>query len=283
MDGHIEEIGLINTLTVNRLSPPGAFLKLDNGEVLLPNKFVTEGLKPGDEVEAFLYTDSEDRIVATTQVPKGVLNDFVALEVVDVLPFGAFLDWGLDKHLLIPTNEMESPLQIGDVCVVKIVLDYRTNRLIGVSKLRAFMKSAPDLAGQDQVRGLVVKETPLGYNVLVDDQFVGLLYKNEVVNPPAIGAYVDCYVKKVREDGKIDLMLRLPGKDTIDDDAQSILNKLKANDGMLPFSDKSDPNEINAEFGLSKKAFKRAIGSLYKEKMIMMEPGKIRLIQPEAE
>ncbi len=261
-------IGIINELKVSRHSDYGAFLFYGEEEVLLPNKFVPEGLAEGDEVEVFVYTDSEDRLVATTQTPKGILNDFVALEVVDVAPFGAFLDWGLDKHLLVPNNEMERPMEIGNTYVVRILLDHRTNRLIGTSKLRAFMRPAENLEEREKVRALVTGKSELGYSMLIEDRYQGLVFHNEVIGKLNIGDYHDCYVKLVREDGKVDLMLRLPGKETIDSDAELVLNKLNENDGQLPFNDKSDPADINDFFGLSKKAFKRAIGTLYKNRTI---------------
>jgi predicted RNA-binding protein (virulence factor B family) len=271
-------IGIYNDLQVNRLTIHGAFLQFAEKEVLLPKKFVEDHLKPGDIIRVFVYTDSEDRLVATTQEPKGVLNEFVGLEVVDVLPFGAFLDWGLDKHLFVPNNEMDSLMAVGEVHVVKIVLDYQTNRLIGVGKIGAFVKPATDLEAQEKVRGIVAKRTDLGYKVLVDDRFSGLLYHNEVFVPLSVGDRITCFVKQVREDGRLDLILRLPGRETIDDDAAMILQKLKENDGILELSDKSDAGDIKNELGLSKKAFKKAIGSLYKLKLISISPNRVKLL-----
>jgi len=278
MSSSADGIGLFHDLVVLRLTVHGAFLKFGEVDVLLPKKFVTDDLQPDDIVHAFIYTDSEDRIVATTQEPKGILGDFVAMEVVDVLPFGVFVDWGLDKHLFVPSSEMESSIQTGETHVFKIVLDYRTNRLIGVNKIEAFLSSASELEEGEAVRGIVFKETELGYKVLVDDRYAGLLYKNEVFSPISTGDSITCYVKQVRDDGKLDLILRLPGKKTIDSDAELVLNRLTENGGMLELSDRTDPEIIKNELGLSKKAFKRAIGTLYRNKLIIINPQHIELV-----
>ena len=278
MSSEVDGIGLFHDLVVLRLTVHGAFLKFGEDDVLLPKKFVTDDLQPDDIVHVFIYTDSEDRIVATTQEPKGILGDFVAMEVVDVLPFGVFVDWGLDKHLFVPSSEMESSIQTGETHVFKIVLDYRTNRLIGVNKIEAFLSSASELEEGEAVRGIVFKQTELGYKVLVDDRYAGLLYKNEVFSPIAVGDSITCYVKQVRDDGKLDLVLRLPGKKTIDSDAELVLNQLNENDGVLELSDKTDPEIIKNKLGLSKKAFKRAIGTLYRNKLIIIKPQHIELV-----
>lgn len=279
MSSSADGIGLFHDLVVLRLTVHGAFLKFGEDDVLLPKKFVADDLKPDDIVHVFIYTDSEDRIVATTQEPKGIIGDFVALEVIDILPFGAFVDWGLDKHLFVPNSEMETSIQVGETHVFKIVMDYRTNRLIGVNKIEAFLSSAIELEEGEAVRGIVFKQTDLGYKVLVDDRYAGLLYKNEVFSPIAVGDSLNCFVKLVRDDGKLDLMLRLPGKKTIDSDAELVLERLNQNDGILALSDKSDPDVIKNELGLSKKAFKRAIGTLYKNKLIIINPQQIELVK----
>ena len=160
----------------------------------------------------------------------------------------------------------------------KIVLDYWTIRLIGVNKIEAFLSSASELEEGEAVRGVVFKQTELGYKVLVDDRYAGLLYKNEVFSPIAVGDSITCYVKQVRDDGKLDLVLRLPGKKTIDSDAELVLNQLNENDGVLELSDKTDPEIIKNKLGLSKKAFKRAIGTLYRNKLIIIKPQHIELV-----
>ena len=280
MSSSSDGIGVYNDLKVNRLTVHGAFLQFGEQEVLLPKKFVTEELKPDDIIRVFIYTDSEDRLVATTQEPKGILDDFVGLEVIDVMSFGVFMDWGLDKHLLVPNSEMDSLMEVGETHVVKIVLDHRTNRLIGVGKIGAYISPATDLEENEKVRGIVAKRTDLGYKVLVDDRYSGLLYHSEIFVPLAIGDVITCYVKQVREDGRLDLMMRLPGKDTIEGDAAIILQRLKDNNGVLELSDKSDPEVIKNELGLSKKAFKRAIGSLYKDRLVSISAKQVKLLEP---
>ncbi|MCB0504538.1 MAG: hypothetical protein KDC58_03455 [Cyclobacteriaceae bacterium] len=272
------EFGKSNTLKVNRMAPPGAYLQFNDEEVLLPNKYVSESLKVDDEVEVFVYKDSEDRLVATTLEPLAEVNEFAALEVVDVAPFGAFLNWGLEKHLLVPKSEMQEPMQIGKKYVVKLVLDHRTNRIVGVSKLGVFIRTDAEYETGQEIKALVVSPTDIGYKLLVDNMYWGLLYKNEVFKPIEQGDAINGFVKKVRDDGKLDISLRKPGKVTQEGDAELILKLLKEAGGQMAVSDKSDPETIKAVFGLSKKAFKKAIGTLYKQKQILIEPEKISIV-----
>lgn len=272
------EFGKSNTLKVNRMAPPGAYLQFNDEEVLLPNKYVSESLKVDDEVEVFVYKDSEDRLVATTLEPLAEVNEFAALEVVDVAPFGAFLNWGLEKHLLVPKSEMQEPMQIGKKYVVKLVLDHRTNRIVGVSKLGVFIRTDAEYETGQEIKALVVSPTDIGYKLLVDNMYWGLLYKNEVFKPIEQGEAINGFVKKVRDDGKLDISLRKPGKVTQEGDAELILKLLKEAGGQMAVSDKSDPETIKAVFGLSKKAFKKAIGTLYKQKQILIEPEKISIV-----
>lgn len=271
------QLGKTSTLKVNRMAPPGAYLQFNEVEVLLPNKYVSEDLKIDDEVEVFVYKDSEDRLVATTLKPLAEIDAFAALEVVDVAPFGAFLDWGLEKHLLVPKSEMQEPMQVGKKYVVKVVLDYRTERIVGVSKLGAFIDSSIDYEEGQEVEALVVGITEIGYKLLVNSCSWGLLYKNEVFQPVQQGDALTCFVKKVREDGKLDVTLRKPGRATQEGDAAHILNLLNEAGGQMAVSDKSDPETIKAIFGLSKKSFKKAIGTLYKQKLIVIDPEHIKL------
>lgn len=274
----IEGIGKISELEMVRASPHGVYLKFGKEEILMPNKYVPEGLEPGQSVSVFVYKDSEDRLVATNLTPAGILGDYVALEVVEMASFGAFMEWGLEKHLLVPNAEMAQMMEVGQKYVVRIMLDYKTERLIGVSKIEGFLEVPDNLIEGDAVRGLVYKKTDLGFNVIVDSQFIGLVYHNSIFEPIEIGQSIICYVDKVRTDGKIDLKLRQGGVENIDEDAQKLLDYLKLHDGESKLTDKSTPIEIQEEFGLSKKAFKRAIGSLYKQRLIELHPGEIKLI-----
>lgn len=259
------------------MAPPGAYLQFNDEEVLLPNKYVPENVEVDQEIEVFVYKDSEDRLVATTLKPLAEVDEFAALEVVDVAPFGAFMDWGLEKHLLVPKSEMQEAMQVGKKYVVKVVLDHRSNRIVGVSKLGVFIRTDADYEFGKEVKAFVVGETTIGYKLLVDDSYWGLLYKNEVFKPVKQGDALTGFVKKIREDGKLDITLRRPGKETQQGDAERILEMLKEAGGQMAVSDKSDPETIKAIFGLSKKAFKKAIGTLYKQKLITIKPEQIQL------
>jgi len=272
------DFGKMNTLTVNRFAPPGAYLQFNEEEVLMPNKYMTEGLAEGDEVEVFVYKDSEDRLVATTLKPLAQVGEFASMEVVDTAPFGAFLEWGLEKHLLVPKREMQDEMRVGNRYVVKVVLDHLTNRIVGVAKLNAFIFDDADYERGAEVDGLVVSQTDLGYKILVDSKYWGLLYGNEVFKNIEQGDAIKCFVRKVREDGKLDLSVRNPGEETQQTDADQIMELLKMNGGKMNVSDKSDPELIRETFGLSKKAFKKALGTLYKEKMILIEAQSIKVI-----
>ena len=273
-----EGIGKVSELEMVRTSPHGVYLKFGKDEILMPNKYVPEGLEPGQSVSVFVYKDSEDRLVATNLTPAGILGDYVALEVVEVAPFGAFMEWGLEKHLLVPNAEMAQKMEVGHKYVVRIMLDYKTERLIGVSKIEGFLEVPDNLIEGDEVRGIVYKKTDLGFNVVVDSQFIGLVYHNSIFTPIEIGQSIKCYVDKIRTDGKIDLKLRKGGLENIDEDAQIFLDYLNLHDGRSTLTDKSTPEEIQEKLGLSKKAFKKAVGSLYKRHLIELQPGEIKLI-----
>jgi predicted RNA-binding protein (virulence factor B family) len=274
----LDQLGNIGDLEVVRESPNGVYLKLGKDEVLLPNKYVPEGIEPGQSVNVFIYKDSEDRPVATTLTPLGVVGDFVALEVIEVVPFGAFMDWGLEKHLLVPNSEMAEKMEVGKKYVVKIVLDYKTERLLGVGKLESFLSVPDNLAEGEGVRGVIFKKTDLGFKVVVDSQFEGLLYHNSIYTALTIGDTLNCYVDKIRTDGKVDLRLKKVGIESIDSDAETLLEFLKSHDGVTALTDKSSPAEIQEKMGLSKKAFKRAVGSLYKKRLLEITDSGLKLI-----
>ena len=274
----VKGLGKYNELQMVRSSPHGVYLKIEEEEVLLPNKYVPEGLEPGQSIEVFVYKDSEDRLVATTLKPFGILDDYVALEMVGDAPFGAFMDWGLEKHLLVPSSEMAEQMEIGQKYVVRIMLDYKTERLIGVGKIDSFQEVPENIVEGDAVRGLVYKKTDLGFKVIVDAQFIGLIYHNSIFEPLEIGQTINCFIDKVRADDKIDLRLKRIGVEGIDVDAQKLLQYLEENDGSVDITDKSSPEQIKDTFGLSKKSFKRAVGSLYKKRLIELNPDGIKLV-----
>ncbi|MEN8248457.1 MAG: S1-like domain-containing RNA-binding protein [Bacteroidota bacterium] len=274
----LESIGKRSDLKVVRESPHGVYLQLGEEEVLLPNKYVPADTKPDDIINVFIYKDSEDRPVATTLTPIGEVGDYVALEVVATAAFGAFLEWGLEKQLLVPNSEMAQKMEVGKKYVVRIMLDYRTSRLIGVSKIEDFLKEIDLFEEGQKVSGLVYKKTDIGYKVVIDQKGIGLLYHNQVFKPFEIGQTVICYIDKVRDDNKIDLKLKPGGVDSIDEDAQRVLDYLQQNNGVIQLTDKSSPEDIKSELGMSKKAFKKAVGTLYKNRQVKLLPNEIKLV-----
>ncbi len=269
----MKELGLISNLSINRFTDFGAYLALsDGGEVLLPKGYLKGEEREGDMVEVFVYTDSEDRPVAVTQQPKALLDDFAVLEAKEVTKFGAFMDWGLPKDLFVPNAEMAKPMTPGEKYLVRVCADFRSNRLIGVSKYREFIYPAPkDYEPGNEVEGLIFEKTELGYKVLLEDRYEGLIYANEVFQPLEIGSFRKLWVKKRRDDGRIDLQILPTGRVKYDEGSEKILAILEEK-GFLPLHDKSDPGEIQAVLGMSKKHFKQCIGQLYKARQIAIGP-----------
>ena len=273
------KIGNTNQLTVARTSDFGLYLSSSQGDILLPNRYVSPEMEVGHTIDVFVYTDSEDRLVAVTDLPKAQVGEFAALRVKDVTPIGAFLDWGLEKDLLLPFKEQLYPVRAGQRVVVRVCLDPRTQRVIAVAKLQPFFQRDPaGLAEKQAVTALVFQETDLGYKVLVDQRYEGLIYRNEVFDALSMGDERPGYVKKVRNDGKLDVSLQPLGVAGIDAARETVLQKLSEAEGGLPYHDRSNPEDIQRAFGLSKKAFKRAVGGLYRDKKITLSEEGIRLI-----
>jgi uncharacterized protein len=274
------ELGKHNLLYVLRKTPPGLFLgDLQGGEVLLPNKYIPENIDVNDEIEVFIYKDSEDRIIATTLDPKIYLHEFAALRVKEVNDYGAFLDWGLEKDLMVPYREQTQRMRTGDYQVVYLYIDEETGRLAATNKVERYLDKGPvDLTEGEEVDLLVWMETDLGYNVIVNNRYKGLLYHDEIFKRIEIGDALKGFVKKVREDDKLDITIQKRGLESIDEGAQVVLEKLRATkEGMLKLSDKSSPEEIVEHFEMSKKTFKKAIGALYRQKIIRIENDGIYL------
>jgi hypothetical protein len=274
----MKELGLVSTLPINRFTDFGAYLALSSGEeLLLPKGYLIGEEKEGDLKEVFIYTDSEDRPVAVTQMPLAFLDDFAVLEAKVVTDFGAFMDWGLPKDLLVPKAEMGKNMIAGEKYLVKICVDHQTNRLIGVNKYRDFILDAPvEFSEGMEVTGLIFDETDLGYKVLVENKFEGLLFKNEVFQSIHIGEKRSVFIKNRRDDGKLDLQLLAPGREKYDEGSEKILSILEEK-GFLPLHDKSTPKEIQDILGMSKKHFKQCIGQLYRARMIQLLPDGISL------
>lgn len=266
------KLGDYNTMEVSRFTASGAYLKLDEEEALLPRRFVNPEMKAGDKIEVFIFTDSEDRLTATTQKPKARVGEFAYLKVIDTNKYGAFMDWGLDKDLMVPFSEQKDKMEKGRKYIVRIVHDYKSRRLIGTSKIRDFFKSnTSGLAPQQKVDLMVFGETELGIKVIIDNQYEGLLYKNEVFEPLGMGERTTGYIKKIREDGKLDVTLYKGGLDGIKEAETFILNRLKQEGGYLPYNDSTPPDTIRDQLLMSKKVFKKAIGSLYKSGTIIFQ------------
>jgi predicted RNA-binding protein (virulence factor B family) len=245
--------------------------------VLLPKGYLSGEEKEGDVVTVFVYTDSEDRPVAVTDTPHLLLDQFGVLTCKEVTSFGAFMDWGLLKDLFVPNAEMAKPMTPGQKYLIRLCLDYRSNRLIGVSKYREFLYPAPkDYEPGNECEGLIFEKTELGYKVLLEDRYEGLLYANEVFQDLTLGEMRKVWVKKRREDGKIDLQLLPFGRVKYEEGAEKILKMLQEK-GFLPLHDKSDPEAIQKVLGMSKKQFKQCIGQLYKAQEITIHDDGISL------
>lgn len=272
------KIGSYNDLVVERVVGYGLYLNPKEDEVLLPKKFVPENAAPGDTIRVFVYTDSEDRPVATTLDPLAVVGDFAYLKVKDEAPFGVFMDWGLEKDLFIPKSEQQERMPAGKSYVVKVCLDEKTNRVYGSSRISQHCNNLPKgiTIGQ-KVSLLIYSITKIGIMAIVDNQYMGMLYKNEAFEPVAIGDRKQGYIKWIRNDGKIDLSLKQPGYESITPSGNQVMKILKKWDGFVPCHDKSAPEDIRKIFAMSKKEFKRAIGRLYKERKINITDRGIQL------
>jgi predicted RNA-binding protein (virulence factor B family) len=273
-------LGQKNTLTILRSSAVGLYLTDDEqNDVLLPNKFTTPEQKIGDKIEVFVYTDSEDRPVATTQEPLIQLNQFAALRVVDIAPFGAFLDWGLDKDLLVPAKQQVLPMHEGETHVVYLYLDEETDRLAASSKLnRFFVNEHLDLKVGQEVDILIFEDHFLGYFAVINDAYKGLIYKDEVFRDLEVGEKMKAWVKKVKPTNEVDLSIQKIGFARLEDVKDILYDHLKANNGFTALTDDSTPDEIADVLHISKKAFKKSLGMLYKKRLVRIEKDGVYLV-----
>ena len=273
-------IGNFAKLRIARFLSFGAYLESEEGEeVLLPGKYLTPEMKEGDMIEVFLYCDSEDRPVATTEQPLATVGEIAFLRVKDINKFGAFLDWGVLKDLFVPYREQATPMQKDRKYLVYVYLDEESMRIAGSSKLSKFLHNKDvDLQTNQQVQIVIAEKTDLGYRVVVDNRYWGMIYEDEVFEKINIGDKRTGFVKKIREDNKIDISLQKLGYGAVDPASMDILNKLSAAGGFIPLSDKSPPEKIYDYFKMSKKTFKKAIGALYRERKILIKPDGIQLI-----
>jgi len=272
-------IGQYHHLKIARITPSGAFLTASEGDILLPGKFIPEGANIGTELEVFVYLDSEDRPVATVQKPFAVVGEFAVLKVKDTnAKVGSFLDWGLDKDLLLPFSEQLAPVKKGEQVLVRIYQD-SSGRIAATARLDRFLTPADSsLSEGDAVDLFIYAYTDLGAKVVVNNRYVGMLFQNELYGKPKAGEQLRGYVKKIREGGKIDITLRRGGAQEARSDRDQVLAALiNATDGFLPLNDKSSPEAISELLKLSKKSFKKAVGGLYREGLISMAEDGIRL------
>ncbi len=268
------KLGEYQELTVEREAPPGVYLTDGEGnEVLLPNKYVPENREKGEKIRVFVYLDHEERPVTTTLKPYITRGDFAYLRCVETTDFGAFLDWGLEKHLFVPFKEQPYPMKKGMWFLVYCYLDKETNRLTASAKVNHFVNN-DEIAVEpfEKVDVIVSNKTELGFNVLVNKKHLGLIYHSEVFQDLQTGDRLTGWIKKIRKDHKIDVVLQRPGYRSIAPNADRIMEELEAVNGFLPLHDKSSPEEIEKILKMSKKSFKRAIGKLYKKKRIKIVP-----------
>ena len=276
------QLGQYATLEVVKTTDFGVYLDGGPfGEVLLPKRYVPEGTEPGNDVDIFLYCDSEDRVIATTEKPFAKVGDIAYLRATDLADHGAFMDWGLMKDLFVPKNEQSEPMEKDKYYFVKVLLDETTDRIYGSSKLPKFLDIQNDgeLKLDEEVKLMAWTQTDLGFKMIINDQFIGLLFKNEVFQSLNMGKILRGYIKTIREDGRMDVSLQKSGYSSyIDDTTDFILNKLKESNGFLPITDSSAPTAIYEVLNMSKKTFKKAVGSLYKQRLIGLEEKGIRLL-----
>ena len=272
------ELGRFNRLTIARRADHGLYLSGGPEDILLPNRYVPEGAKEGDEIDVFVYLDNEERLIATTETPKAQVGDFAWLQVAWVNNYGAFLDWGLMKDLFVPFREQKMKMQKGRSYLVHLHIDPDTYRIMASAKVERYLSTDfPPYHGGDEVDILVWQKTDLGFKVIVDNRFAGLLFDDEIFRSLHSGDSLKAYVKQVRPDGKIDLSLQKKGQKAVHDFSDILLEHLRQNGGFTPLGDKSPAEEIYALFGVSKKVFKKAVGDLYKQRLITIEPEGVRL------
>jgi len=273
------ELGKFNVLEVVKEVDFGVYLDgEEEGEILLPTRYVPEECNIGDFLNVFLYLDNEERLIATTLTPLVQVGEFACLEVSWVNEFGAFLNWGLMKDLFVPFREQKMKMLVGKKYVIHAHIDEDSYRIVGSAKVDRYLsKELPDYQPNDEVSILIWQKTDLGFKAIVENKFSGLLYDSEIFQHLQTGMQLKAFVKQVREDGKIDLMLQKPGFEKIDDFSDKLLSYIKENGGSIQLNDKSPAEDIYDTFEVSKKTFKKAVGDLYKKRLIVIEANGIRL------
>ncbi|MEO5591467.1 MAG: S1-like domain-containing RNA-binding protein [Chitinophagaceae bacterium] len=272
------KVGAYNRLAVQRITQFGVFLEDGKEGLLLPNRFVPARTKVGDIVEVFVYHDSEDRIIATTQKPTAIAGEIAFLQAVTVTNQGAFLDWGLMKDLFVPRSKQLSGMRVGGYYLVKIYIDDQTGRAAATEKLEFELSNEPlTVKEKEQVNLIVYRRTDIGYVVIINNLHTGVLHNNEIYRNIQVGDQFDGFIKHIRPDNKIDVAAGKPGYERVEDESEKILRLLKESNGYLPYYDKSSPEEIYDVFGMSKKTFKMVTGSLYKQRKIIFTETGIKI------
>lgn len=271
MDDRIA-LGIINTLKIDRITPPGAFLVAGDGEaVLLPNRYMTKSMQVGDELAVFVTTDSEDRLVALSERPIAMVDEFGFFEVVNVESFGAFVDWGLPKDLFVPKRNQKTPFRVGQWRILRVIYDAQTDRLTGDERIMRYLsKETAALKEKEEVELLVLAHTPMGYKVIVNNTYEGMIFHNEIFEDIEVGDTKTGFIRLIREDGKLDITLRPIGEKRKDEAAEKVLSVLAKNGGKIDFTYKSDAEDIKKVFGLSKKSYKAALTTLIDSKVITL-------------
>ncbi|MDF7826797.1 S1-like domain-containing RNA-binding protein [Pontiellaceae bacterium B12227] len=273
------EVGKMNKLAISRNSDFGLLLDGEQlGEILIPKRYVSNAWKEGDEIDVFVYLDSEDRLTATTERPKAQVGEFVLLRCKDATPIGAFLDWGLPKDLFVPFREQRMKMRQGESYLVHIYYDNASERIVASAKLDKFLSSSKRFYKNGEEVDLIAwQKSDLGYKFIINNERWGMVFDNEMFQAIQRGQKLKGFIKNVRPDGRIDLALNKPGYEKVSKLTDVILNHLKANDGFMPITSKTPPPQIYALFSVSKKTYKNAIGALYKQRMITIEDDGVRL------
>lgn len=271
------ELGKFNALEIVKQVDFGLYLDGgEEGEILLPNRYVPDAWEIGDYLNVFLYLDNEERLIATTLTPLVQVGQFAYLEVAWVNQYGAFLNWGLMKDLFVPFSEQKMKMQVGNRYIIHAHLDDESFRIVASAKVERYLsKEMPEYEVGDEVDVLIWQKTELGFKAIVDHKYSGLIYENEVFSSLHTGVKVKAYIKQVREDGKIDLILQKPGFEKVEDFSKQLLDYIEEHGGKISITDKSPAEEIYDVFGVSKKTFKKAVGDLYKKRLIVLKENQI--------
>ena len=278
---HTIDVGKVNTLVMTRIIDHGIMLRNHNGdeEILLPKTYVTNAMREVlAPVEVFVYTDSEDRPVATTQWPVAMLGELAQVEVVAVETYGAFVDWGLPKDLLVPLSQQKQHLRVGDRIIIRVALDEQTGRLYGTQRIGRGFEPARGMVPSQKLEALVIARTPMGYKIVVDHRYEGMLYENEIFEPVTVGAHKTVYLKQIRKDGKIDCSLQPLGRQAkVRSAEETIIRAIEKAGGSIDVTTKSDPEYIRTLFGLSKKQFKAGVNKLLEEGTVKIRNEKLEM------